>query len=228
LAAATGQSNALHSGVTVLRADGSGVRVQHDLPELNVAHVSFSPDGSHVLMGMWGESQIWRADFTGDPVVLPLTTIGESTALYHPRGEMIMTGDKLQFWALDGHERAALARPGGGWNIAWSPDGERIAVDLRDGSVRITRVDGSDEPIVLRGHGDAVTGVAFLPDGRLATSGGNTVKLWSLDWRDLVASLRAATTACLQPAERIKYLDEPEATARAAWEACERRYGRTP
>ena len=94
--------------------------------------------------------------------------------------------------------------------------------------MRITRLDGSDDAIVLRGHAAEVTGVAFLPDGRLATSGGTTVKLWSLDWRDLVASLRAATTACLLPAERIKYLDEPEATARVAWEVCEHRHGRTP
>jgi WD40 repeat protein len=226
LAAATGPVS--HSGVTVLRADGSGVRVKHDLPELEPADsLSFSPDGSRVLVGTWGESQIWRADFTGDPVVLP--TGSGAPAAFDPRGVMIMTSstDTLQFWTLDGHELVDLARPGGGV-IAWSPGGERVAVGLRDGSVRITRLDGSDEPIVLRGHADAKTGIAFLPDGRLATSGGTLVKLWSLDWRDLVGSLRAATTACLQPAERIKYLDEPEATARAAWEACERRYGRTP
>lgn len=230
LAAATGQASNLQKYVTVFRADGSGVRVKHGLPEEMAIGVSFSPDSSHVVMAMLGGSgQIWRADFTGEPVVLPVTS-GVDYAVYHPHGEMIMTSsddDKLQFWTLDGHERADLARPGGG-PIAWSPDGERVAVGLRDGSVRITRLDGSDDPIVLRGNGDIVTGVAFLPDGRLATSAGTTVKLWSLDWRKLVASLRAATTACLPPAERIKYLDEPEATARAAWETCERRYGRAP
>jgi WD40 repeat protein len=81
---------------------------------------------------------------------------------------------------------------------------------------------------VLRGHENAVTGVTFLPDGRLASSGGRTVRLWQLEWRQLVRSLRASTTACLTAAQRIAHLDEAPPRARAGWEACERRHGRTP
>jgi hypothetical protein len=51
-------------------------------------------------------------------------------------------------------------------------------------------------------------------------------RVWLLEWDDLVAGVRAATTACLAPRQRVRYLREADAEARAAWEACERRHGR--
>jgi WD40 repeat protein len=216
--------------VTLLRADGSAAP-QKPWPQAGqIFGISFSPDSSRVAAAHAAFGRIWRSDGTGEPVVLPVIQ-GRTAPVFHPRGEMLMTSsyafDRLQFWSLDGREHVALARAGGG-PVAWSPDGERVAVGHRDGSVRITRVDGADDPIVIRAHQGVVTGVAFLPDGRLATSGDSTVRLWLLDWRELVASLRAATTACLTPDQRVASLRQSPESARAAWESCERRYGRAP
>jgi len=47
-------------------------------------------------------------------------------------------------------------------------------------------------------------------------------------WRDLVAYLRGLTSATLTVEQRIVSLGETEAEARKAYEAEERRYGRTP
>lgn len=49
-------------------------------------------------------------------------------------------------------------------------------------------------PFVLRGHTDAVTAVAFSPDGKLlaSTSRDKTVRVWSLETGELVRSLSGA------------------------------------
>ena len=144
---------------------------------------------------------------------------------------MILAGspDKVRVFSLDGSEVIGLRRPGGAV-VAWSPDGGLIATGLVDGSARISRLDLTGETIVLRGHRGPVYGVAFHPDGRrLATASlDRTVRLSLIDWGELVHALRAATTACLTVDQRVTHLDESHDKARAAWQACERRFGRAP
>ena len=129
---------------------------------------------------------------------------------------------------LEGGEgqRGRGRRDGGfGWTC------ELVATGLNDGSARISRLDLSDETIVLRGNRGPMDAVAFTPDGhRLATARarGTTARLWLIDWGEFTHALRAATTACLTVDQRVTYLDESPGKARAARAACERRFGRTP
>jgi WD40 repeat protein len=212
--------------VVVARSDGSGGAVT-----LNGGGrwVAFSPDGSRLVAGGNG-TRVWRTgDWATEPAVLQGS--GDGQVAFDPRGSMILTGssDGVQVFALDGHELVGLRRPGGE-AVAWSPDGERIATGLEDGSARISRLDLGGETIVLRGCLGPVTGVAFTPDGHhLATSSMDmNVRLWLIDWAELVHALRAATTACLTVDQRVTHLDESPAKARAAWAACERGHGREP
>jgi WD40 repeat protein/serine/threonine protein kinase len=78
-----------------------------------------------------------------------------------------------------------------GWNIAFSPDGERIAVASALGYARVWRTATWREEATLRGFLNAVVSVGFSPDGkRLATGGSNpddTVKLWDVDsWQEVL------------------------------------------
>ncbi len=75
--------------------------------------------------------------------------------------------------------------------LHYSPDGKRLASSHgRTGEVRIRDAESGKLLQTLRGHKDAVTCLAFSPDGKwLATGGADTaVKIWSLaDSRELAA-----------------------------------------
>jgi WD40 repeat protein len=79
--------------------------------------------------------------------------------------------------------RATLsAQTGPVWAVAFAPDGERLAMALDDGTVKIWDVNAERVVATLNAHKGPVWGVAFSPDGKtLATSSDdNTVKLWKV------------------------------------------------
>ena len=78
------------------------------------------------------------------------------------------------------------------FNVAFSPDGRRIASAGADGAIKIWEIAGGQEPYTLRGHTQHVTCVAFSPDGRrlASTSSDQTIKLW-----DAAADPEAITLA---------------------------------
>jgi hypothetical protein len=82
----------------------------------------------------------------------------------------------------------------------------------------------------LRGHAAPVVSAAWSPDGtRIVTSSyDKTARIWPIAIPSLQQALRAATTDCLSLDQRQIYLNESEADARKAYEACERSYGRKP
>jgi WD40 repeat protein len=78
-----------------------------------------------------------------------------------------------------------------GWNVAFSPRGEHLAIASALGYARVWRVSDWKEEATLRGFLNAVVSVAFSPDvSRLALGGSNpddTVKLWDVDsWQEVL------------------------------------------
>ena len=73
-------------------------------------------------------------------------------------------------------------------------------------------------------------GASFSRDGARVVSAAEdgTARVWRTRWSDLVEYLRGATTATLTVEQRMILLGETEQEAREAYEAAERRMGRTP
>ena len=71
-------------------------------------------------------------------------------------------------------------------DLAFSPDGSRLAEIDPDGTVRLVNTDTGELLLVLEGH-ETGGQVALTPDGSmLATQGDGMVRIWALDIDDLL------------------------------------------
>jgi len=78
-----------------------------------------------------------------------------------------------------------------GWNVAFSPGGEHLAIASALGYARVWRTGTWKEEATLRGFLNAVLSVTFSPDGRRLALGGtnpdDTVKLWDVgSWQEVL------------------------------------------
>ncbi|WP_375772358.1 protein kinase [Archangium gephyra] len=174
-------------------ASGKGRRL--GLHDDEVRAVAFSPDGRRFVTGsmdhtlrLWNPESglVWRKDSSGT---------GLEEVLFSPDGRLVVGRNRhdprLRLWdaetgepqepPLRGHVSDVL-------DIAFSPDGTRLAATAADESVRLwdlkTRAHRA-----LQGHTGAVTAVEFLPDGQSLVSIGDDgdVRLWpdDLPWEPL-------------------------------------------
>ena len=123
--------------------------------------------------------------------VLPAVGATVASAAWSPDGTWIALGTmdgRILGWQPRGGDvtapvGAALDRVAHGaaiWDVAFSPDGRRLASASADATVAVHDLVAATAPAALTGHESAVYGVAFSPDGaRLATaSRDRTIRLW--------------------------------------------------
>ncbi|XXR93604.1 protein kinase [Sorangium sp. So ce426] len=154
-----------------------------------VMGASFSPDGRYIVTASLDmNARVWKADGTGEPLVLRGHENGVSSAAFSPDGRWIVTASwdgTVRVWKADGTGEPLVLRDHGGRvnSAAFSPDGQRIASASHDRTVRVRKADGTGEPLVLRGHDAPVYAVAFSPDGKRIATGSydHTARVWSAD-----------------------------------------------
>lgn len=134
------------------------------------------------------------------------------TAQFDPGGERIALAGLTSAWVRDVASGAELATLTGfaspALDIAWSPDGARIATGHEDGTVRVWDAGTGALQVLLVGHDGQAKRVTFSPDGsRLASSQGDqVVRVWALDVDDLLGLARAEVTRALSEAECREFL----------------------
>jgi WD40 repeat protein len=81
------------------------------------------------------------------------------------------------------------------FNLAFSPDGQRIASDSDDETIKIWDVLAEQEIRTLTGHTGRVTSVAYSPDGRQIASGSldSTIKIWDASTGKEIRTLEGHT-----------------------------------
>jgi WD40 repeat protein len=92
--------------------------------------------------------------------------------------------DRVNFAYCDFARTVFTQSFGGVHSIAFSPDGELVAVGDSNGDIRLFQTKDEQQRSILRGHTKSlwVTSVAFSPNGRmiLSCSLDHTVKLWNV------------------------------------------------
>lgn len=210
-----------------------------------VYDAEFSPRRDRVLTSsMDGKARLWRISpgpkgkagalsVEGNPVELAHGSRVLS-GVFNPQGTMVATGSadgRAYVWRIDRDETQPwrqFKHAADVWEVQFSADGQRLLTASGDESVRIWDIDTGQVEIEMP-HAAGVRGAAFGPGDRSLVTGAEdgAVRLWRVNGGDLIRQMSKATTACLLPAERVRYLRETAATAREKARTCEASHGRT-
>jgi WD40 repeat protein/serine/threonine protein kinase/tetratricopeptide (TPR) repeat protein len=164
-------------------------------PAAGYAAVDFSPDSRRVaVVGRdtairvydvaTGQEEWQRLPADGLPGHLQFDPHGRKLATSH------MNGKSACVWDLETGEVIRLNHPSYANGLAWSPDGQLLAVGGSDHCVHVWEVASRTERVILKGHKDLVDHVAFHPRGDLLVSCGwdGRTLLWDFrSGRELVA-----------------------------------------
>jgi WD40 repeat protein len=149
----------------------------------------FVTDDRRVLVS--ADPPVIRVDNTGEMrATYPPTELNElNVAAYSPDGSVLASGHldgRLLLWdAETGAQIAALApasdRQPSVNDLAFSPDGSRL-VSASSGAAKVWDLQ-TDRVIRRFAHADAVSSVAFSPDGALVATGSEdgSVRIWELE-----------------------------------------------
>jgi WD40 repeat protein/transcriptional regulator with XRE-family HTH domain len=148
--------------------------------------LTFSPDGRTLASGSSsGSVKLW--DITSGALLWAAWLTKNITWLaFFPGGGRLASGGLdaiVRLWDPQrGTPLKELPHPSGVCSLAWSPDEKLLASGCSDGSIWLWEPEGPEPDTCVRrlsGHAHWVAGLAFAPDGVLASgSYDGTVKLW--------------------------------------------------
>lgn len=166
-------------------SDGKPLRVLEQGEGVTVS-CAFHPRGEFVATGNWSGKVYVRSVRTGD-MVAAFDHPGTVTDLhFHPNGDWLLTachGGPIHLWSLTTTNLVYPPLPHGGWLVALSADGSRIASgDLGSGTIRFWETETGKPSGGVLIHEGGVWALAFNPDGQVLATGGydRTVRFWSV------------------------------------------------
>ena len=209
-----------------------------------VFDVSFHPEDHARLItaAADGRARLWTGGMPAEPCAeIPVHAHAKSTpsednrvlrASFGPVGAITATITSVRAWEPAGTQAPCWRQP---WEIrhglpindvGWGPD-NRILTASDDGTARVSDGRNGNRILTLR-NGVEVKAAAFDRQGRYVITGDSqgSVRRWRVTPDDLARYLAEASTACLPPADRERFLSEDQGTAQDSYESCERKFGR--
>src|SRR5918997_1491764 len=124
-----------------------------------ITALAFSPDDSEIAASGYHEVNLWKAAAGADRAI--------------------------RIWEVESGKELALIEDHADWifDIAFSPDGKRLATASRDKTSKVFDVEKKESIVTFPGHAETVYTVGFSADGKsIATGGGgNKNPVWKPD-----------------------------------------------
>jgi WD40 repeat protein/serine/threonine protein kinase/tetratricopeptide (TPR) repeat protein len=154
-----------------------------------VARMAWSPDSQRLVASSYNtppiseKLRVWDAT-TGKPVLeVPVPRLASVAS--SPDGKWLATrGTEGVVSVRDAHSGQEIqsfqSRPGMGWQLAWSPDGQRLATAGLFWAA-VWDIPGKREHLILRGDQIRPQWIAWSPDGEhLLTQGRAAAQVWGV------------------------------------------------
>ncbi|HEX5746634.1 MAG TPA: hypothetical protein VFZ09_10335 [Archangium sp.] len=183
-----------------------------------ITAAAISPDGQHVVTASEdGTARVWRADGTGEPVVLEVHEGTVRSVAFSPDGQHVVTASSdgtARVWRADGMDVpvALTGHEAGVTSATFSPAGDRVVTTSSDGTARVWRADGTGVPVALKGHTKPLTSAAFSPDGQrvVTASMDGTARVWRADGTGMTVVLKGLAEQCTaRPLQGTPRQEEP-------------------
>jgi WD40 repeat protein len=161
--------------------------LHHDEPVMSVA---FSPDGEQLASADFGQVHIW--DVTTHREVAKLEGHGQVWSVaWSPDGTTLAgSGDTARLWDARSHEQIRdLSLYAPYLEARFSPDGRFFAARNEVGTVALWNVETYDRPATIDiGESNALSSLAFSPDGQVLAVAGNSdeLRLWDTTAHQLI------------------------------------------
>jgi len=150
------------------------------------------------MAGCWrGPVKLWQLDGPAESTTFlgHRSWVGGLAML--PDGETLISGGPdLRFWNLRTRQQTDRLNPRDGSYdcLAVSPDGRRLAAGIGGGRIAIWDITSHEEVATLAGHREAVSLLAFTPDGdHLVSVSKDQLRVWSApSWTEIAAAEKSS------------------------------------
>jgi WD40 repeat protein len=150
--------------------------------------LEFSPDSSHLVSGSEDRVTVWNVATGREIATFTVSGININRVHFSPDGKRLAVAGYNFFTASDarivdldgGHPVVLKGHALAVFDVAFCPDGERVATASTDRTVRVWDRATGQELLMLKGHTRPVTSIRFSLDGLrlISVSADRTARVW--------------------------------------------------